>query len=186
MSLAMMIDLETMGTRPTSCIIQIGAVLFEPRSGGQLFNNSTFNRYIRVDDRYGTVDHDSIQFWMRENKFSNMAEKMGTAIHLLDALHQFYHWPGDVYNITWENIEVWAKPSDFDLPILAHAFSQTSNLGVPWRHWNTRCARTLFHNLGLPEVDRTGFTLHDAADDAVVQAMMVQKALRNGQETKGR
>ncbi len=51
-------------------------------------------------------------------------------------------------------------------------------MNPPWEHWKTRCARTLFATSGgEPTIDWTGMIPHDAKDDAVGQAMQVQKAM---------
>ena len=51
-------------------------------------------------------------------------------------------------------------------------------IGWFWGYRDGRCCRTLFNLVGgPPEIDWTGFTAHDALDDAVGQAMQVQKAM---------
>ena len=50
-----MLDLETLGTRPDAAIIQIGAVLFEPRSGGMVLNGKAFSMHVLVQDGCGST-----------------------------------------------------------------------------------------------------------------------------------
>lgn len=177
----MMIDLETLGTRPDAAIIQIGAVLFEPVSGGKLRNVSHqgFNQHVLLQDAAGSVDHGTIAWWMQQQSVAKMGEAMETkALPLGDVLQNFISWPMESCELSWEAISgVWANPVDFDLPILRSAFALFGQ-DAPWDRRATRDARTLFQLVGgRPEIDMTGFTYHDAFDDAVVQAMAVQKAM---------
>lgn len=180
-----MIDLETFSTTPTASIVQIGAVMFEARSGGRLLNGKGFNRFVRVSPYNGEVDHDTMDFWLGQvaaNPAHPIVKGWGKADPLDQVLMALVLWPGDVFEgMTWGSVEtVWAKPSNFDLPILQSAFARCG-LPVPWDHGSTRCARTLFHATGHgrsgPAVDRTGLVGHDALDDAIGQAMQVQTAL---------
>ena len=174
-----MIDIETLGTRPDAMITQIGAVLFEPISGGKILNGKGFNEYVLIQDGAGSIDNGAVAFWFQEASVAKMGKALAeTASPLPDVLKRFVEWPTEVHGLTWEAIQgVWANPSDFDLPILKSAFSRC-NADVPWDRRATRDARTLFSLVGgKPEIDWTGFTAHDALDDAVGQAMQVQKAM---------
>ncbi len=175
----MMIDLETLGTRPDAAIIQIGAVLFEPVSGGKILNGQGFKRYTLLQDGSGTIDHSTVAWWLQEASASKMGAALETeAVPLLQALDELDSFPMKAKGLSWEAIGgVWAAPSDFDIPILKSAYARFG-LGVPWERRATRDARTLFSIVGgKPEIDWTGFTAHDALDDAIGQAMQVQKAM---------
>lgn len=174
-----MIGIKTLGTRPDAAIIQIGAVLFEPVSGGKILNGKGFNQYVQVQDNAGTVDHGTVAFWLQEAS----AKKMGKALEkeatsLATVLENFVLWPIALAGLDWKAVGgVWANPSDFDLPILKSAYARFGQ-DVPWDRRATRDARTLFELVGgRPEIDWTGMTPHDAFDDAVGQAMQVQKAI---------
>ena len=174
-----MIDLETLGTRPDAAIIQIGAVLFEPLFGGKILNGKGFNRHVLVQDGGGTIDHGTVCFWLAEKSAAKMAEELSTKADFLGhVLQAFVDWPVKAHDLSWEAITgVWASPSDFDIPIMKSAFARTG-MSVPWDRRATRDARTLFNLVGgRPEIDWAGFVAHDAYDDAVGQAMQVQKAM---------
>ena len=177
--LDIMIDLETLGTRPDAAIIQIGAVLFEPKSGGRVLNGNGFNRHVLVQDGSGSIDHDTLCFWLTENSAVKMGHELDTlAGPLHEVLMDFKLWLTRDHDLSWEAINgVWANPSDFDLPIMKSAFARIG-MDVPWDRRATRDARTLFNMVGgKPEIDWTGLVAHDALDDAVGQAMQVQKAM---------
>ena len=170
-----MIDLETLGTGPTAAIIQIGAVLFEPKSGGKILNDRGFIASIKRP--VGDIDGETLSWWLRQESAARMGNAIAEGMDLPEALVHLDQWAGDCGH-PWPSIpSVWSCPSNFDFPILDNAHRLCS-LEVPWRHWNNHCARTLFKLRGCgPTVDRTGFTRHNALDDAIVQAMQVQKAL---------
>ncbi len=174
-----MLELETLGTRPDATIIQIGAVLFEPVYGGKILNGKGFNRHVLVQDGTGSIDHSTICFWLTEKSAAKMGRELETkADPLAEVLKAFVEWPKTSHGLDWENINgIWANPSDFDFPVLKSAFAK---LGVdaPWDRRATLCARTLFNMVGgKPDIDWTSFIPHDALDDAVGQAMQVQKAM---------
>ncbi|MEE8608949.1 MAG: 3'-5' exonuclease [Nitrospiraceae bacterium] len=177
--LDIMIDLETLGTRPDAAIIQIGAVMFEPVSGGRIHNGLGFNKHVLYQDGIGTVDHSTICFWLQEKSAGKMGNELSTLAEFMpDVLMAFEAWPKQTMDVDWDNIgRVWANPSDFDLPILKTAHVRVGR-DVPWDRRATRDARTLFDLVGgKPDIDWTGMTPHDALDDAVGQAQQVQKAM---------
>ena len=69
---------------------------------------------------------------------------------------------------------VWSMGADFDLPMIAHAFRSMS-MEVPWKFWNSRCARTYktLPQAAKVKLARAG-THHNALDDAVYQAQLMQ------------
>lgn len=175
-----MIDLETLGTRPDAAIIQVGAVMFEARDRGRILNGKGFNRHVLVQDGAGTIDHSTIAFWLQEKSAAKMgralAERAEPLFAVLSALEQ---WPGEVVEgMTWDQVEtVWSNGAAFDQPILASAYSKMGR-NPPWHYRASRCCRTLFDLAGgAPTIDWTGLTPHDALDDSIGQAMQVQSAM---------
>ncbi len=173
-----MIDIETLGTRPDAAVLQIGAVMFDAHDGGVLHNGKGFNQFVTLQDGGGSVDHGTLCFWLQQPGAARFgAALQSSAKPLKTVLQLFNKWPKDVLGIEWSTVQgVWAMPVDFDLPILRSAYAHW-NQDVPWNRRATRDARTLFSITGYPSVDKTGFRQHDALDDAVVQAMQVQKAM---------
>ncbi len=176
-----MLDLETLGTRPDAAIIQIGAVFFEPKSGGKILNgDKAFNQHVLYQDGIGTVDHGTLAFWLKEKSAARMGEALSNDAEFLPKVMQsFIAWPKTAMLMDWAEVgRIWASPSDFDLPILKSAMVRCGLGDMPWDRRSTRDARTLFDIVGgRPEIDWTGMVAHDALDDAVGQAMQVQQAL---------
>lgn len=175
-----MIDLETLGTRPDAAIVQVGALAFEARPRGRVWNEAGFNRYVLVQDGAGRIDNGTVAWWLQQPNAAKLGKALQSVAELeADVLQALVDWPGLVVpGATWEDVDtVWAKPSNFDLPVLAAAFARYG-MEPPWAHWKTRCARTLFaFTGGTPQVDASGLTVHDALDDCLIQVMGVQKAL---------
>lgn len=174
-----MLDLETLGVRPDAAIIQVGAVLFEAKSGGKILNGKGFNDHVLLQDGAGTVDHGTVAWWLLNRSSEAMGNALSTKANPLNyVLEKFLMWPKDAADLSWDAIEgVWSKGADFDLPILQSAYARLGMI-VPWNMRAGRCVRTLFALTGgEPEIDWTGMAQHDAFDDAVGQAMQVQKAM---------
>ncbi len=172
-----MLDLETLGVRNDAAIIQIGAVIFEPKSGGKIDNANGFNRHVIFQDGAGSVDHGTLGFWLTEKNAKLMGENMQNhADFLPNVLKDFAEWPAKLLG-SWDSIgRIWAKPSVFDVTILKSAYNRLGG-DVPWGRRAVRDCYTVWDIVGgEPAVDWTGLTAHDAFDDAVGQAMQLQKA----------
>lgn len=178
-----MIDLETWGTRPDAAISQVGAVAFEPRSGGRVYDRSdqTFNEYVLMQDGAGSVDHATVAWWLTQSaeaqgRLSSGMQKRARPLH--DVLTALAEWPERCLDASWETIDgVWCHGLAFDVPVLCSAYAKCGRV-PPWSYRAGRDTRTLFDLAGgAPEVDSTGFVGHDALDDAMRQAMQVQAAL---------
>jgi exodeoxyribonuclease VIII len=159
-----MIDLETMGTRPDAAIVAIGAVAFDLETGtvGGRF-------YVSVDlgssmERGGTVDAATITWWMKQSDEARGAwqDSPLPLSHALSRLSKFFT------DYAPESVRVWGNGAAFDNAILRNAYTQCG-LRAPWKYTNDRCFRTV---RGLhppaPALERAG-TYHNALDDAVFQ-----------------
>lgn len=88
-------------------------------------------------------------------------------------------WPKDVTNVAnHEDVCVWGHGPAFDNAILRNVFHRLG-YQVPWSFRNDRCNRTFLalaeEKLGaLPAQVRVG-TFHNGLDDAITQAMQMQR-----------
>lgn len=175
-----MIDLETLGVEPNAAILQIGAVMFEPVSGGKILTKEAFNMYVKPA-KDASVSEGTFRWWLTQEHAARvrMVEGLQSAqgeAHVLEALVE---WPTTSYKYTWEAISgVWANGAAFDIPLLQSAFYR-QGFPTPWIYNTVRDTRTLFWLTEYPQVDTTGFLKHDALDDAIIQAMQVQQAMRH-------
>lgn len=166
-----MIDIESLGTKSTSVILSIGAIAFD-ESGhiGQGF-------YQRVDidsclQRGLTVDGKTIEWWMDQSAearavFTEPAKPLSAV--LIDL--------GSAYD--WNDTEIWANGSNFDIPILENAYN-ACGLVIPWKFWNVRDYRTV-KNMFSKEFFNTvcvePVVAHHALEDARAQALTLQALL---------
>lgn len=160
----LMIDIETLGNRPGSVILSIGAVAFDAETGeiGEEF-------YAAIDPSSAsaaglTTDISTMIWWMKQSPEARDAAFSGD--RLIDlALGDFGDFARRV-----DPTRVWAKPPSFDLVLLEAALKACS-VPVPWHFRTHRDCRTIFDLTGTlqPNVG----TAHNALDDAKSQAFGV-------------
>lgn len=165
------VDLETLGTRPGSIIISIGATKFDENGPyGEPF-------YMRIDmqscvDAGLLIDVDTVKWWMKQSDEAR-AEFQKESVELGYALTKFAVWCDNEEakerdNCNCANIELWGNGANFDNSLLKAAYDKIG-MEAPWKFWNDRCYRTLkamYPHIKMPA--RTG-THHNALDDAISQ-----------------
>lgn len=158
-----LVDIEVLGLRPGSAIIEIGAVLFSRKSGEAL---DEFHRIIQPDESE-TADLATLK-WHQETGTWPRATEFG--VSLLSSLTDFS---------TWSKLNLvetfWAWGASFDFPHLDAAYSSL-RLPAPWRFSRCQCARTIW-NVAFPEIKATKKP-HCALDDARISAKDLWAALQ--------
>lgn len=162
-------DLETLGTRPRSVILSIGAVKFDPDSGE---THSDFYLVINKQsclDVGMEVDPDTEKWWKDQSPEAQqvLVEAESSVVSIKEALQRFGDWLDP-------NTTLWGNGSDFDNAMLQEAF-KLCGLKQPWAFWNNRCYRTM-KNMVKVHHKRQG-THHNALDDARHQAEHLMKIL---------
>lgn len=161
-----MIDIETLGVKPGSVILSIGAVEFTVDEIGTEF-------YTRVDfDQPGMeMDPNTVAWWMtqdtlpRVEAFSKAVNRPSLVV-ALDMLRQTFQW----------DQTVWSHGSIFDIAHLDEAYRREGKRS-PWDFRLVRDTRTLFSLYPNISVPRHG-TAHSALDDAINQAKWVQACMK--------
>lgn len=177
-----MVDLETLGTKPDAAFISIGAVRFDPETG-DIDNAHSFYRRIDWDSAVNTrlkkrtIEPSTIKWWMAQGADARK-EILYSGEEYTKVMGDFYSW--------WVSfggeMSIWGNGSTFDVSILTDAF----NYNPPWQFWAARDVRTVVDLArGIVERDSIPFvgTQHNALDDAIHQAKYVSAmvmALRNG------
>jgi hypothetical protein len=132
----LMIDLETLGTRPTSVFLSIAAVQFDLESWnlGEGFKENVEMK--SACDAGLTIDASTLQWWMTQKPeiFKLMFEQPNELEYTLKNLSGFIVRNGIEY--------VWGNSARFDLSILENAYLKMG-IAVPWNYRNERCYRTL-------------------------------------------
>jgi len=164
-----MIDLETMGTRPNAPIISIGAVAFNADGVDHAF-------YLNVSlksavESGAVIDPDTVMWWLRQDKAAQAAFEEGQdeAVSLEQALRDFAEFCLGY----GENLHgVWGNGASFD-NVLMHETGK--RCGVPtWPFWKDRCYRTaksMFPDITLERRGHRVEVHHNALDDAMYQAL---------------
>lgn len=163
-----MIDLETLGTRPGCAIASIGAVAFDPNLGAV---TETFYAAIDLDscERAGLkAEIGTVGWWLRQGDAARAAlfENTEPLGHALERFALWFRRQG--------GREVWAHGATFDPPILAAA-CEALGRPVPWRYPDVRDTRTLYALAGV-QPRRDPATHHNALADAQAQAAAVIEA----------
>jgi len=163
-----MLDLESLGTVADAVIQSIGAVKFDLDSDA--LDDNGFYASISIDSNLELkrrIQEDTLLFWLKQPAEAQQVfhEPKQT---LTSGLEELRDWIGD------NDYFVWSNGADFDLPMLAHAFTQVQ-MEIPWKFFNSRCMRTY---KTLPNAKRVPFTptgvKHNALADAFNQARHVQ------------
>lgn len=168
-----MIDLETLSTRPDAMIRSIGAVAFGPDGLGD-----SFHAIIDPADNHGHMDPETVAWWLGQCDAARQplsAFYEGERVFLPLALHRFRVFLNDL-GVSAGKLRVWGHGSSFDIPIIESAFRACGHL-IPWGHRTARDTRTI---LELAEVRITtpDEAKHDALGDARAQALAVIESAR--------
>jgi hypothetical protein len=152
-----MLDLETMGTKPGSVILSIGAAVFDKR--GVL---DTFYRVINPYSSTGKAEVGTAIWWTKQSEQARAIltdhEKWVTQPQAFTDFETWWMMVGGEF--------LWAHGATFD-PVLYEALRGRT----PWKFNNVSDTRTVYRLAG---VDVAGFraegTHHNALDDAKAQA----------------
>lgn len=175
-----MVDLETLGTRPGCAILSIGAVAFNRYNGalGQEFYIVVNRKSCLKNGLFEEVS--TLQWWARQSDEARkvLAEAENAENGLGGALIQL---TGYLQKMGKKDLLVWGCGSDFDIGILTHCYAVMKQ-PLPWMFWNSRCLRTL-RDVAPPshEPQRKNGVAHSAIDDArnqAEEAIRIFKALR--------
>ena len=166
-----MLDLETMGTRPNAPIIAIGAVPFDTKGVYPGF-------YVNIDlesavnEGHAVVDPKTVLWWMEQSGEARSSLRNDKKL-IHTALYQFRDW---LKTIELEG--VWGNGASFDNVILTETYRRL-DMTPPWPFWMDRCYRTMKSLYPLIDMDREGVH-HNAMDDAKSQANHLIKIWHEG------
>ena len=173
MTTHIMLDIETMGTSSYAAVVSIGAVKFDP-NGKEVDVTDSFYTPITLSSSMKAglrIDADTIEWWMGQGDARErwLAEPK---VDLDEALLGFSEWYGND-----DTVPVWGNGATFDNVILSNAY-QALGIDRPWSYRADRCFRTI-KSIVQPPVKAPKYgTAHHALDDAIAQAMWLQKIVR--------
>lgn len=180
--MAIMIDIETLGTRAGCVVLSIGAVQFSDKGLGKEF-------YVSINPESCTewglkIEPRTVMWWLEQSQDARDFLIKGKHVDLdiaLAELKSAFKWKGE---------QVWCNGASFDFPILEAAHDAVG-ARVPWEYWSTTDYRTL-KNIVPREVYEAAkvepVIKHNALADAIAQAETCTQLLswinRNVQEKK--
>ncbi len=192
----LMVDIETLDTKPGGIILSIGAVFFDRKTGlcpvdGFFYEELSINSQVAMG---GTVSVDTLDFWKRTD--AEWIEKvMSTAYQAALApaqavLEKLNAWCSKFFLSSEQfNLDgVWAQ-GDMDLGMIAELYRRVASHAkdpmafgtgeLPWPYYLHRDTRTAYDIAGFDKssVPRTGKS-HHALDDAVHQVKCLLKAIQ--------
>jgi DNA polymerase III epsilon subunit-like protein len=172
-----MIDIETLSTKPNAQILSIAAIKFNrddrKKEMQELKDLETF--YVVIDQKSCEnlgmdIDKDTVNWWKRQSKEAQDAvfsEKV-TKISIFEALKQFSKFiKGASY--------IWAQGINFDCVILEHAFRVTE-IPCTWKFWILRDTRTFFDVANVNLKNFSNEKKHDALYDCHAQLRALYEA----------
>ena len=166
-----MIDLETMGLRPTSAIVSIGCVLFDQTTiKDKFYTNVSLQSCL---DAGLTTDKSTVDWWAKQSEEARSAWQKDDAPSLFEGLGSFGNWLRSHCHEKF--ICPWGNGSDFDLVLLKSAY-ESQQAETPWRFYNHHCFRTMKNMFMVDDTPRVG-TYHNALDDAITQVNHLHKIL---------
>jgi len=181
-----MLDLETMGNGSNAAIVAIGAVEFNlPGRVREHWQAKPGEFYQKVDLESSVkagmqIDTSTLLWWLKQSDEARKSTFEGDTVSLTVALRNFARWVDQIDNGgLGANCAIWGNGATFDNVIIRSAFKAVG-LPVPWSFRNDKCYRTVANLLPKerqPVFERSG-TSHNALDDAVTQALHLQKVYK--------
>ena len=182
-----MFDLETLALSPRAVVVSIGAVAFNVRHCDSVsdfkspvgqswgLNARSFYRVLELKTQQlkgRELDGDTVRWWMSQG---DEAKKLFSAepwspYAVVDSFNAWVRYVGGK--------RLWANPTVFDVPKLESLFE---DFGVRWpfTHRDYRDLKTLRAvTRPLDKTDYADLVAHHALDDAIVQALEVQRIYR--------
>lgn len=166
-----MLDLETMGLRPTSAILSIGIVHFDQ---SRIIDKFYTPVSLASCLAYGlTTDKSTEDWWAKQSDVARRAWDTPDAPPLEVAMSSMAAWMRQWS--TNKNICPWGNGSDFDNVLLANA-CRALDVETPWPYYNSHCFRTMKNMFPVEPSARVG-TYHNALDDAITQVNWLHRIL---------
>jgi exodeoxyribonuclease VIII len=172
-----MLDLETMGNGPRAAIVAIGVCEFDPCAG---FDDavviSTFYSRVSLQSSVSVgldIDASTVLWWMQQSDAARKSTFEGADIGSLDTvLRMFNGWLVNDFSSA-HPIAVWGNGATFDNVIIRSAY-KACGIEPPWSFRNDKCYRTVVNLAPKVPFEKYG-TAHNALDDAIAQALHLQK-----------
>lgn len=166
-----MVDIETLDVTPTSVILSIGAVKFDPyNTASKPFDKTVWYPSLEEQFELGRTTSDkTLEWWAGQDKA--ILERALSDDNREPLSDIFAHM--NRYMTAMDKI--WCHGPQFDMVIIEDLYRQ-SNHHTNWGYWQIQDCRTLFNIMPKDPKEEIQKDLHDAGEDAYWQAVCVQTA----------
>lgn len=163
-----MLDIETLGTRPGAVILSVALVRFSDEA------QVSINLSVPDQQALGLeVDPTTRAWWSQQDPVAWQAATVNP-LQLRTGLEYIGTW------LNWaaggDDFLVWCHGATFDCPLLGEVYRR-AGMDTPWKFWNIRDTRTLYD---LASVDVKKYSIpppHIALNDALAQTRAANAAL---------
>lgn len=175
----LMIDFETLGQDPDTCVISLGACFFDEVSGKI---GPTFYMAFDIDSQIAkgrSITGSTLKWWMGQEDaakkvFNEKAEDPKAILEL------FSKWV--IGNCGISKVKPWGNGSTFDISIIENMFKMYG-VKCPWLYYNVYDLRTFKRYVARgAKVPKNEGINHNALDDAINQAKYVIEYSKLDQE----
>lgn len=163
----LMIDIESLSTKPNGVILSIGAVFFDETGlGADFYQNIDLESSMEAGFE---IDAGTVYFWLKQSSEAG-AVLDNKKLHYVDAIYSFMEFLCE--NCDTETVKVWGNSPSFDLVMLknyvnkADIFEHTES--ELWKFYNERDFRTAVDIYKCKRVKPN--VAHNALEDAKAQA----------------
>lgn len=181
-----MLDLETLGTKPGSVIFAIGAVAFKDSEfelGPEEFN-STFHKIISIENSQYykfAINPDTERWWSEEtgdkSELIAALTGKGNAVSVGEALTAFQDWLSQYQdNPDHKKVLVWGNGKEFDNALL-RAYYEHLGMECPFTFRADMDFRTLKNLFPDCKPQQDNDTPHNSLADAKYQAEWLKEVL---------
>tara|TARA_R110000803_G_scaffold158426_1_gene222702 strand:+ start:698 stop:1216 length:519 start_codon:yes stop_codon:yes gene_type:complete len=161
-----MIDLETLDTKPSSVVLSIGAVEFNPETG-EVFKETGYEMFPDIQEQLDagrTISASTLLWWMGQGDEARGAITKARRKSVKECLEHFRWWCQK-----GSRCKAWGNGSVFDITMMEDLMDHTQ---IPWKFWDIRDTRTLW-DIHPYDKNKKGETAHTALEDAIAQAERV-------------
>ena len=172
------IDIETLGTKPDTTVLTIGAVKFNPFTKEEPYADL----YLKVDadqqiEAGRSIDEDTLTWWTKQpQEIQDEAFLSTERVSVEDTLAQLNKYLVGVDKI-------WCQGPVFDICILENLYRQYDK-HFNWVFWNIRDSRTLFGLMPEDPRKKYKFAAHNALEDCRIQSKCIQEVYSELQLTR--
>jgi hypothetical protein len=165
---SLMLDFETLDTRPTTVVLSLGAVLFDRE---KIIEEQYFKFDVQSQLDFGrSVSLSTMLWWMGQ---SEDAQKVLVPNKEEDLeLHEFveaFDWFVTNNELNKMNLNVWGNGATFDIAIM-NDILRDHGQPLPWNYWGEKCYRTFNDVTQCKQMRKFEGVKHNALDDARHQA----------------